>query len=773
MRIKTGMELSVAPKSRLGKQKGKPSNPLLRDSNRFGRIVKGIWIFFSLAVIATIVHVYIVKVDLFGLFGPMPGYAAIENPENDLSSQVISADGVSLGAYFRYNRSQIRYEEISPAVISTLVLSEDHRFYSHSGMDFWAYPRVILGVLTFRNAGGGSTITQQLAKNLYTLNPELDGPVAALGAWPRRIVQKTKEWIISIQLEKNFTKEEIITMYLNTSNFGSNAYGLKVASETYFGKQPSALNIQEAAMLVGMLQNPSLFHPRAHPEAALKKRNQVLGKLLKHGYLAEAEYDSIKNLPIALKYRVQNQNEGLAPYFRTAIQDELEQWCKEHRLDLQESGLKIFTTIDSRMQQYAEESMANHMKTLQRAFEEQWKVRNREPWVDAGGYEIEGFLDQKIKATDAYRAYVKKYGENSDSVNIMLNLKKRMTVFTWNGRRDTLFSSMDSLRYYKRFLQSGLMAMDPGTGEIKAWVGGINHRYFKYDHVRQATRQAGSVFKPFVYGKAIEAGYSPCQEMLDISPVIKLTDGTTWQPPNAEGDYGSGEKLTLRQALARSKNSVSAQVIDLVKPANVVEFAQRLGITTRLDPVPSLCLGTSDVSLYEMVAAYSSFVNLGIYTKPYYITRIEDKNGNVIESFIPQTRQVMDEKTAYKMVYMLQGGVEEEGGTSEGINPFLKIDNELGGKTGTTDNASDGWYIGISHNLVAGVWTGGDEPGIHFPSWVFGSGARTARPVWENFMLKVYDNPAIGYGKGAFKRPIDGLDMTLDCSKLQSLPDFQ
>ncbi len=766
------MELPVARKKRI-KKKGKHSSLLFYESNRFRKIVKGIWIFFFLLVTGTIAYVYIVKIDLFGLFGPMPGYTAIENPENDLSSQVISADGVQLGAYFRYNRSQVRYEEISPAVINTAVLSEDHRFYNHAGMDFWAFPRVIRGILTFQNAGGGSTITQQLAKNLYTLNPKLDGPVASLGAWPRRIVQKTKEWIISIQLEKNFTKEEIITMYLNTSNFGSNAYGIKVASETYFGKQPSELNVQEAAMLVGMLQNPSVFHPRYHPEAALKKRNQVLYKLFKHESLARAGYDSIKSLPIALRYRVQNQNEGLAPYFRTVMEKELDRWCREHGFDLYESGLKIFTTVDSRMQQYAEESMARYMSALQKSFEEQWKFRKSEPWVDAGGYEIEGFLENKVKTTDAYKAFVKKYGETSDSVNIMLNQKRRMTVFTWKGRRDTLFTSMDSLRYYNRFLQSGMMAMDPGTGEIKAWVGGIAHRYFKYDHVRQATRQAGSTFKPFVYGKAIEAGYSPCQELFDLSPAIKLPDGTIWQVPNAEGGYGSGEQLTLREALALSKNSISAQVIDLVKPANVVEFAQRLGITTKLDPVPSLCLGTSDVSLYEMVAAYSSFVNLGIYTRPYYITRIEDKNGNVIESFIPQTRQVLDEKTAYKMVYMLQGGVEIEGGTSEGINPFLKLDNELGGKTGTTDNASDGWYIGISHNLVAGVWVGGDEPRIHFPSWVFGSGARTARPIWENFMVKVYENPAIGYGKGTFKRPVDALDMTLDCSKYEGLSGFE
>ena len=348
-----------------------------------------------------------------------------------------------------------------------------------------------------------------------------------------------------------------------------------------------------------------------------------------------------------------------------------------------------------------------------------------------------------------------------------------MPVFSWQGDRDTLFTTLDSLRYYYRFLHAGMMAMDPQTGAVKAWVGGIRHKYFKFDHVRSAARQPGSTFKPFVYGKAIEDGYSPCHTLLDISPVIQLPEGGTWHPANAEGDYGSGEQLTLRRALALSKNSVSAQLIDLVRPGNVVEFAQRLGISTPLAPVPSLALGTSDVTLFEMVAAYSSFVNLGIFTEPFFITRIEDKNGNVIESFIPQTRQVMDEHTAYKMVYMLQGGVEEEGGTSTAIHPFLKLNNEVGGKTGTTDKASDGWFMGITNNLVTGVWVGGDEPFIRFPSWVFGAGGKTARPIWEKFMMKVYNDPATGYGKGTFNKPIEDLDTPLDCSQHEDISSFQ
>jgi len=759
------MSTSVSSKKPTRRKTNK--NPLLVEKSLFRKVTIAVWIICLAVIVIIPLYVYTVSIDLFGLYGGMPSYAAIENPENDLSSELVSADGVSLGRYFRYNRSQVSYDELSPDLVNTLLLSEDHRFYSHAGMDFWAYPRVLWGILTFNSAGGGSTITQQLAKNLYTLNPELDGHISKLGRLPRRVIQKTKEWIISIQLEKNFTKEEIITMYLNTSDFSSNAYGIKVAAETYFNKQPSELNIQESAVLVGMLQAPTYFNPHRNPNNALRKRNEVLYKLYSYGYIpSRAAYDSIRALPIELEYQVQNHNKGIATYFRSVITTYLMEWCRERGYDLWESGLKIYTTIDSRMQRYAEEAMAEHMAALQQQFEEQWSLKGSEPWVDDDGHELRDFLERKIKRTQTYKSLVRRYGENSDSVKIALNLKKPMTVFSWQGEKDTLFSSMDSLRYYNRFLQSGLLSMDPNTGEIKAWVGGIDFKYFKFDLVKQATRQPGSTFKPFVYGKAIEDGYSPCHQLLDIAPVIKVPGGT-WYPKNAEGDYGKGERHNLRQAMARSINSISAQLIDQVKPQNVVDFARRLGITTPLAAVPSLCLGTSDVNLHDMVAAYSSFVNLGIYTKPYFITRIEDKNGNVIETFVPQTRQATDEKTAYKMIYMLQGGVEEEGGTSRNLSFTLKKDNEIGGKTGTTDNASDGWYIGITHNLVTGVWVGGDERSIHFPSWYFGQGGRTARPIWDKYMVKVYEDPETGYGKGLFRRPSGALDMTLNCNAYQ------
>lgn len=731
------------------------------------KLVKGIWIAFASFIIGLPLYLFLVSINLFGLFGEMPSTKEIENPKNDLSSELISADGVSLGRYFRYNRSQVTFDELSPDLVNTLVYSEDHRFYDHSGMDFWAFPRVIWGQLTFNNAGGGSTLTQQLAKNLFTRNPDksLDGSLAKLGRLPARLIQKSKEWIISVQIERNFTKEEIIAMYLNTIEFSNNAYGIKVAAETYFNKTPDSLNLQESAVLVGMVQNPSRFNPARFPERATQKRNEVLNKVYRHKYkiTTREQLDSIKALPINLNFKVQNHNKGLATYFRTVLQNDLMAWCKENGYDLWDSGLKIYTTIDSRMQTFAEEAMAEHMAKLQKEFDKQWKLRNRNPWSDENGAEIKSFLNSRVKRTEAYRNLVEQYGEDSDSVKILLNQKKPMTIFTWNGEKDTLFSSMDSLAYYYHFLQTGMMSMDPSTGAVRAWVGGINHKFFKYDHVKQGTRQPGSTFKPFVYGKAIEDGFSPCFVAKDESPFIKVSGGV-YHPKNSSGDYGSGDRFTLRQAMARSINSITAQMIDQVKPQNVVEFAQRLGIKSPLDPVPALCLGVSDVSLFELVSAYCAFVNQGIHVEPYYITRIEDRNGNVIQTFVPKTRQAMDEQTAYKMVFMLRGGVEEEGGTSGGLSQDVRKDNEVGGKTGTTNDASDGWYVGITHNLVTGVWVGGDERSIRFPSWDFGQGSKTARPIWNKYMTKVYEHPDVGYPKGFFKQPAKLNDL-LDCAR--------
>jgi len=739
----------------------KTRSSLLIKKTWFGKAVRVIWIFFFLGVIGLPLYIYLVEANPANLFGGMPELRSIENPESDLSSEVISADGASLGRYFWYNRSPITYEQLPPVLVKTLLVSEDHRFYEHSGLDLWSFFRVVKGVITFSQQGGGSTLSQQTAKNLFsTRGDELKGRLGDFSGALDLLISKTKEWIIAVKLERNFTKEEIIALYLNTVPFNNNAYGIKIAAQTYFGKRVGDLNQNEAALLVGMLQGTYRFNPIEFPERAKDKRDDVLWKLADHHVLTQKSYDSLRALPLQLRFWVENENEGIATYFRSVLRAQLLPWCRENGYDLFDSGLKIYTTIDSRVQLLAEEAVREHMKSLQRSFENAWG--NRNPWTNESGAEIKDFLQRKIKSSARYSSLVRQYGEGADSVNIMLNRKKRMRVFTWNGSRDTLFSSMDSLRYYSRFLHAGMMTMDPRTGAVKAWVGGISHRHFKYDHVHQGKRQPGSTFKPFVYGKAMEDGFSPCQEFLDITPPITIGN-TLYQPPNANGTFGDGQSYTIRQALAKSLNSITLQLMDKIKPESVVEFANRMGVVSPLEPVYSLALGTSNVSLDEMVAAYSTVVNLGTYTEPYYITRIEDKYGNVLARFEPKTRQAINQETAYKMIYLLRGGVEEEGGTSGSLSPMVTEGNEVGGKTGTTDHASDGWYMGITHNLVTGVWVGGDEPSIHFPTWGSGAATRTALPIYDKFMSKIYRHPELGISKGQFRQPDSNANLNFEC----------
>jgi len=741
-------------------------NQILNSPKRLFKIItRVLWVIGLGAVIVLPIYFYSVSVDAFGLFGGMPSIRALENPENDLSSELVTSDGVSLGRYWRFNRSQATYKELSPELVNTLLSSEDHRFGDHSGIDLKGLLRAVTGVITFQYAGGGSTITMQLAENLFQTMSENEGALYKVPGL-RQLIIKSKEWIIAAQLERNFTKKEIMAMYLNTVSFGSNAYGIKTATETFFGKSTDSLNYQESAVLIGLLQGTTAFSPILNYDRSINKRNQVLNKVYRQGHLSKAELDSIKALPIDLtSYDVANQNKGLATYFRTVIKRDLLQWCSENGYDLYEDGLKIYTTIDSRMQQYAEEAVREHMAELQDKFFEHWE--DRDPWVDPDtGKPISNFLEKRFRLTHHYRALVDKYGADSDSVDIMMRKPKKMSVFTWNGEKDTVFSPLDSISYYKHFLHTGMMSMDPHTGQIKAWVGGINHKAFKYDHVRQGKRQPGSTFKPFVYGTAIEQGYPPCYEVRDVMVTFQVPgDPPTWSPPNADGKYGTGEKMTIRQGMARSINTVTAYLMKEVKPENVVDFAKRVGIQSHLDPVPALCLGVNDVSVYELVGAYSTFANSGIYTKPNYLLKIEDKNGNIIQNFVPETRQAISQQTAYKMLYMLKGGVEEEGGTSRGLSMELKIDNEIGGKTGTTNNASDGWYMGVTKDLVTGIWVGGDERSIHFRNWYLGQGGLTARPIWDKYMLKVYNDEELPYEKGPFQRPTGGIDVSLDCSR--------
>ena len=735
---------------------------LRQQSRWYRRIVIATWIFTLGILIGVPLFVAGVIYNPWNLFGPMPSLKQIENPENDLSTEIISADGVSLGRIFTTNRSEVTYDELSRDLVNVLLISEDHRFREHAGMDLEAHLRVLKGILAFNSQGGGSTLTQQTAKNLFrTREEELTGTLGQLSSVLELVISKTKEWIIAIRLEQTFTKDEIIALYLNTVPFNNNAFGIKVAAETYFQKSPSELNIVESSLLVGMLQGTNIFNPRAFPERSANKRNEVIQKLVTHQYISQAKGDSLKASPLGLKFKLQSHNDGTATYFRTVLRKELRSWCHENGYDLMESGLKIYTTIDSRLQQYAESAAARHMARLQTMFEKDWSGRN--PWVNENGAELKDFVQRKIKQSDAYR-WLKRKFDNSDSIEFYLKQKRKMSVFSYHGRRDTLMSFYDSLKYYNRFLQTGLISLDASTGAVKAWVGGVDHRYFQYDHVKQSTRQPGSTFKPILYGLAMENGYSPCKEFPDTSPEV-MVNGKPYHVKNSNGTFGDDQLYTLRRALAKSLNSISVQLIDRLKPENVADFAHRIGITSKIDPVYSLALGTSDVSLYEMAAAYATYVNAGIYTKPYYITRIEDKHGNVIETFLPVSKQALDQETAYKMVYMLRGGVEEEGGSSRALSEFVKSENEIGGKTGTTDNGSDGWYIGITPNLVTGVWVGGDERSIHFPRWGESSGGRTALPIFDQYMQQVYKDPKTGYLKGNFKVP-DNFDVeSLRCER--------
>lgn len=733
----------------------------------FTGLVIAFWLIFLGIFVGLPLYIYSVSENLGGLYGGIPSFRALETTENDLSSELYSADGTLMGKYFRENRVNATFDELSPNLINALLAIEDIRFFDHAGIDPTSMGRVaIRSILLGQNAGGGSTLSQQLAKNLFRLRRDeaFEGKLHELNIGPvDMLITKTKEWITAVRLEQAYTKKEILAMYLNTIDFGSNAFGIKVASQTFFNKTPNDLDLHEAAVLAGLVQAPSRLSPVYNPENALWKRNLVIEQMVKYGYLNEQEADSVQQLPLGLDYSVENQNQGPAPYFRSVIKNFLHRWTREHGYDLYEDGLKIYTTIDSRMQEYAEQSVKQHMSDLQQKFVKEWDGQN--PWVDEKNRELKGFIESEMKRTRHYKSLVERFGPGHDSIWIELRQKRPMRVFTWKGEQDTLMSSLDSLQHYKRFLQTGFMAMDPHSGAIKAWVGGIDFKYFKYDHVMQGRRQPGSTFKPFVYAVALENGYSPCYTVMDM-PMSYETGGDppTWTPQNSDGNF-TGEPMTLRQAMARSVNSVTANIMSKVRPENVVDLAHRLGVESKLDPVLALALGISDVSVYEMVGAYSAFVNKGVYTQPYFVTRIEDKNGNVLYEPAPKTIEALNEETAYLMLHMLQGTTQIEGGTAMGLPRELRHNIEIGGKTGTTQNGSDGWFMGVTPELVAGAWVGGDNRSIRFRNWYSGQGARTAMPIWSNFMLKVYKDPELGLSDSTFDRPKAPLSVEINCAR--------
>jgi len=725
-------------------------------------ITKTMWAIVIILLILMPGLFFMVANNSFGWFGGLPSLQDLERPDPDLSSELISSDGELLGKYFRKNRTPVTYDELSSELVNTLLVTEDVRFKSHSGIDLRGVLRAVVGKLTFSFKGGGSTITMQLAENLYKTNSDNHGALYK-SQKVGQIITKLKEWIIAVQLEDNYTKEEILAMYLNTVEFGSNSYGIKVAAKTFFNKLPAQLNHSEAAVLVGAINAPTKWSPVLNPENAHRKRTEVLWNLHKYGEISEATFDSINSKPIELQYKVANHNQGIATYFRTVVRNYLLGWCRENGYDLFDDGLRIYTTIDSKMQVYAEKAVEEHMAELQNLFNNHWKDGN--PWIDDQNKELPGFLDERIKRTKSYRNLKRRYKNEEDSINYYLNQKKKMKVFSWKGEIDTVMSSYDSLDYYKRFLQTGFMAMDPTTGYIKAWVGGINHKYFKFDHVRQGKRQPGSTFKPVVYTAAIDNGWSPCQTAVDAAVCFELPgqDPPEWCPENSNSSF-TGELLTFRQAMAQSVNSITAWIMNRIGPNLAVEYAKKLGIESRLQAVPSLCLGAGgDVSVYEMVGAYSTFVNKGTFVKPFFISRIEDKNGNVLQQFVPEEREAINEETAYVMLHMLKGTTTIRGGTALGLDSELRYGNDIGAKTGTTQNASDGWFVGITKDLAAGAWVGGDDRSIRFRQWVYGQGARTAMPIWEKFMMDVYADPTLGYEKGSFETPNNPIRTVLDC----------
>lgn len=688
----------------------------------------------------------LVQLTSMGFFGDLPTFEQLENPKNNLATEVISEDGFVLGKYFFENRSRVRYDELPENLINSLIATEDIRFREHSGVDGRALLRAIFGAVTGKSSSGGaSTITQQLAKMLFT-----DQPSSGID----RVMQKLKEWVIAAQLEKRYTKDEILSMYLNRFDWVNNAVGIKSAAGVYFNKKPFELDINEAAMLVGMLKNPALYNPNRRLELTKGRRNIVLSQMNRYDFISDSLFDTLKNQPIVLDFKKASHNEGLAPYFREYLRGELKKWCSTHtkpdgtNYNFYTDGLKVYTTINSRLQQFAEEGMRTHISSLQEDFYTHWKGYTKAPYPDDFEWEqIDAIIDQGMKRSERYRK-LKKAGKSESEIKEIFKIKVPMTLFSWGGEIDTVLSPRDSIKYNKYFVHSGMMSMDPKTGFVKAYVGGINYKYFKYDHVKIGKRQVGSTFKPFLYSLAIQEGYSPCYEIPNVPVVFdKERWGLEkdWAPKNSGNDFDE-MNITLKFGLANSINTITAYIMKQFGPHAVVDLAKKIGIQSKILAVPSLCLGTFDLSVYEMVGAYSTFVNKGVWTEPIFITRIEDKNGVVLEDFTPKTQEAMSEETANLMVRMLQGVVDgvyspaadKILGTGVRLRHKYQFKNEMGGKTGTTQNQSDGYFMGITPNLVTGVWSGCEDRAAHFRTIHYGQGANMALPVFAEYMQRVY-----------------------------------
>ena len=734
-----------------------------------------------------------------GLLGFMPSFEELENPKNILASEMLSSDDKILDKYFiRENRSYIDYKNIPPNLIDALIAAEDVRFYRHSGIDLRGLVRVLKGIITFDSgSGGGSTLSQQLAKMLFPRDEQLSKI--------QLVLRKFKEWVIAVKLERSYTKEEIILMYLNKYDYLNNAVGIKSAAQVYFSISPDSLQLHQSAMLVGMAKNSSLFNPVRRPELVLERRNVVLNQMEKYGYITTAERDSIKLLPLDLKYHKVDFKTGPAPYLReylrltltadkpdlknyaswqkqTYIEDlnewetnPLYGWCKKNikpngeNYNIYTDGLKIYTTIDSRMQQYAVEAIEQHLRyDIQPMFDGSMKDLRNPPFANnMTREEVEGLLDRSIRQSERYRV-LRENGLNFNEIKENFNQPVEMTVFSWRGEIDTIMSPLDSIKWYMRYFRSSFMAMEPETGKVKAYVGGPNYEYFMYDMVKVGKRQVGSTVKPFLYTLAMQNGLTPCTKVPFVNQQFQQPDGTIYEPKDSEADDEmEGKMVTLKWGLANSKNRISAWVLKQFSPEAVVEVMKRLGIYSPIDPVNSMFLGTSDVTLYEMVGAFNAYNNLGVFVKPYFVTRIEDRYGNVIASFQPERHEAIDEQTAYLMLNMLQAVINEGTGVRlRGPREYGKFKMPIAGKTGTTQNHSDGWFIGTTPALTAGVWTGADLRSIHFRTLSSGQGANLALPVWGWFFKKVLADSTLGITEDmTFKAPVY-FNIDLNCDDL-------
>ncbi|WP_297704389.1 transglycosylase domain-containing protein [uncultured Eudoraea sp.] len=751
-------------------------------SSNFSKFIKWFWILFASGLFLIFL---IFLLASWGFLGEMPTFERLENPQTNLATEIISSDGQTLGKYYLDdNRTPVSYDELPDNLVHALVATEDARYYDHSGIDAIG---TIRAIVFLGKRGGASTITQQLSKLLFT--KRISGGAAG------RIIQKVKEWIIAIRLERQYTKEEIIAMYMNTYDFGYAADGIRSASRIYFGKEPSGLKTEESAVLVGMLKNSSLYNPIRREELVLNRRNTVLGQMAKYDYLTEKGKDSLQSLRMDINFNPESHREGLATYFRMYLQGYLNNWIENNpkpavegerdRWNIYLDGLKVYTTIDSRMQKNAEDALKEHMKRLQKEFFHQNTPdrNNTAPFLDLNTEETNRIMERAMRTSERWRI-MKSNGVSEKEIRASFTEKTEMTVFDWNSdtqEKDTVMTPLDSIRYYKTFLRAAMMSMEPQTGHVRAWVGGLNYKHFQYDNVIQGARQAGSTFKPFVYAAAIDQlRLSPCDSLPDSQYCIeagKHGNPEPWCPKNADGKF-SGKMYTLKRGLANSVNSVTAQLIDRVGPKPVVAIVKDLGLTGEILEVPSIALGTPDINVYEMVGAYGTFVNQGVYVKPVMVTRIEDKNGTVLYEYVPETKDVLSREVAYAMVNLMEGVTEGGSGTrlrhsgskdqtvyKEVITGYpYQFTNPIAGKTGTTQNQSDGWFMGMVPNLVTGVWVGGEDRATHFKSILYGQGASMALPIWALYMKSNYANEELGISMEEFPKP-EGLTINVDCSK--------